>query len=85
VIEDLVMDRIPDDKYDDDANPGVVKAIQWAGSQELLANALGVSQPAISKYLYDNCPAERAVQIENVTGVDRKLIRPDLFGTRKRK
>lgn len=78
------MEKIPEDKYGDDANVGIVKAIQWAGSQEELARALGVSQPAISQYLYERpCPAERAVQIEKVTGVDRRLIRPDIFGNKK--
>lgn len=60
-------------------NVGVAAAIAKAGSQEVLADALGVRQPAIVKWLYRQIPPERAIQIEKILGIDRKLMRPDIF------
>ena len=68
-------------------NSGVLKAVEVVGGQEQLAQKLGVKQPMIHHYIYRNCPAERAVQIEEMTGVTREEIRPDLFlikGKRKK-
>jgi DNA-binding transcriptional regulator YdaS (Cro superfamily) len=63
---------------------GMKRAISLAGSQEALAERLGVSQAAVSYWLTQAkaVPAERAVQIEAVTdgAVSRKELRPDLWG-----
>ena len=61
-------------------NPGVALAIEKIGSQKLLAERLGVTQPAVSEWLYVSVPVIRAVEIEKATGVSCKLIRPDVFG-----
>lgn len=61
------------------ANPGILKAITAVGSQSELARLADVSQPCISKWLYKRCPAERVIQLENVSGVSRKVLRPDLY------
>ena len=60
-------------------NSGVQLAIEVAGTQEALAELCGVRQPSVYHWLYRSCPPVRAVQLENVTGVPRELIRPDLF------
>lgn len=60
-------------------NRGVQRAIEEAGSQQALAEALGVEQPAIYYWLYTTCPPERAIQIEKLYGVPRREIRPDIF------
>lgn len=60
-------------------NTGVCRAVNIAGGQGGLARALGVSQPSVYHWLYFNCPPERAIQIERVTGVKREEIRPDIF------
>jgi len=60
-------------------NKGIEEAIQREGSEKDLGKKLGVSQPAISYYLHHNCPALVAIKIEQITGVSRKKIRPDLF------
>ena len=61
-------------------NPGVAKAIEQAGgTYQALAEELGVTQQAVRKMLYVNCSAERALEIEEITGVPREEIRPDLF------
>lgn len=69
------MPKLKDDK----SNPGIRRAIAVAGGQVPLAVALGVSQPAIHHYLYKNCPPEVAIRIEEITGISRREIRPDLF------
>lgn len=60
-------------------NLGVERAILLVGGQVALAKKLGVKQPAISYYLYQRCPAEKAIAIEQLTGIGRDEIRPDLF------
>ena len=65
-------------------NRGVESAIEKAGSTRSLARRCGVSQPAVMKWLYENCPAERAVQMERLVGVAREDIRPDLFKWEKK-
>lgn len=72
-------------------NMGISEAIKIAGGQHQLAAAIGVRQPCIHYYLYENCPAEKAVAIEKATSVSKEKIRPDIFkpqgknkiGTRK--
>jgi DNA-binding transcriptional regulator YdaS (Cro superfamily) len=63
----------------DNGNPGVITAIDRVGSTRALAGACGVSQPTVIKWTYKNCPPERAIQIESVSGVARDAIRPDIF------
>lgn len=62
-----------------EVNDGMLKAIKLAGSQRALARKMGVSQTAVNKMLHGKVPAERAVQLEQVTGVPRGTFRPDLF------
>lgn len=64
-------------------NTGIRAAIAAAGSTYALAELCSVSQPAVMKWLKTFCPAERAVDIEKVTGVWRGAIRPDLFEEKK--
>ena len=60
------------------------RAISIVGSQQKLANAVGLSQQGIS-YLLHVAPrvtAEVAVAIEKVTGgeITKRQLRPDIFG-----
>lgn len=57
------------------------RAVQAAGSQLALANALGIRSPSISGW-YDRkkVPVERVLAIEAATGVSRHDLRPDVFG-----
>lgn len=59
-------------------NPGLNLAIQAAGSISELARQLGISQPSVSGW--KRVPAERVIAVEAVTGVDRAILRPDLYG-----
>jgi TorA maturation chaperone TorD len=61
-------------------DPGLSEAIQAAGGVSKLARRVGVSQPSVSNW--DKIPAERVIAVEAVTGVDRKVLRPDLYQER---
>ena len=58
-------------------DPGLQQAINAAGGVSELARKIGIAQPSISNW--SRIPAERVVSVEQVTGVNRALLRPDLF------
>lgn len=60
-------------------NAGVIEAVTKLGGARQAARELEVSCTAVLKWIYQNCPAERAVQLEDLTGVGREKMRPDLF------
>jgi TorA maturation chaperone TorD len=60
---------------------GLHQAIQSAGGVSELARKLGISQPSISNWT--RVPAERVISVEQLTGVDRMVLRPDLYGGAK--
>jgi len=62
-------------------DPGLSKAIRAAGGISELARALGISQPSVSNWA--RVPAERVIAVESVTGVHRKVLRPDLYATKE--
>lgn len=61
--------------------PGLSEAIRAAGGVSELARQIGISQPSVSNWI--RIPAERVVSVEAVTGVDRTVLRPDLYGGKK--
>ena len=58
----------------------IEKAIKVVGNQKRLADTLGVSTQAITKWRR-RIPAERVLDIERATGgeVTRQQLRPDLY------
>jgi TorA maturation chaperone TorD len=56
---------------------GLQRAIDAAGGVSALAAALGIAQPSVSGWT--RIPADRVAAVEAATGVDRTLLRPDLF------
>ena len=60
---------------------GLSEAIRAAGSVSELARQIGISQPSLSNWI--RVPAERVVSVEAVTGVDRAVLRPDLYSGKK--
>ena len=60
------------------------KAVDVAGSQSKLAEALGISQQGVSYYLNqaEQVSAELAIAIDKFTNgqIKRSELRPDLFG-----
>lgn len=53
---------------------------QSGNSQVALAEALGITQPAIAKWFRaGKVPLERVADIERITGIPREALRPDVF------
>ena len=62
-------------------DPGLSEAIRVAGGVSQLARQLGISQPSVSNWM--RVPAERVISVETATGVNRAVLRPDLYGAQK--
>jgi TorA maturation chaperone TorD len=58
---------------------GLQEAVRAVGGVSELARQIGISQPSVSNW--NRVPAERVLLVEAATGVDRKVLRPDLYGT----
>jgi TorA maturation chaperone TorD len=56
---------------------GLQEAIRAVGGVSELARRIGISQPSVSNW--DRVPAERVLSVESVTGINRTVLRPDLF------
>jgi DNA-binding transcriptional regulator YdaS (Cro superfamily) len=56
---------------------GLKAAIKAAGGVRPLARKLGISVSAFCAW--KRVPADRILQVEAVTGVDREQLRPDLY------
>ena len=59
-------------------DPGLEQAIRAAGGVGALARKVGISQPSVSNW--GRVPAERVILVEGVTGINRAVLRPDLYG-----
>jgi TorA maturation chaperone TorD len=59
--------------------PGLDQAIRAAGGIGALARKIGISQPSLSNW--NRIPAERVLAVESMTGIDRAVLRPDLYGS----
>jgi TorA maturation chaperone TorD len=57
---------------------GLQEAIEAAGGVGALARKIGISQPSLSNW--SRVPAERVLAVESLTGIDRAVLRPDLYG-----
>jgi len=58
-------------------DPGLEHAVRAAGGVSELARQIGISQPSVSNW--NKVPAERVLLVEAATGIDRKILRPDLY------
>ena len=58
-------------------DPGLDQAIRAAGGVGALSRRIGISQPSLSNWR--RVPAERVQSVESATGIDRALLRPDLY------
>jgi len=56
---------------------GLDEAIEAAGSVSELARKLGISQPSVSNWA--RVPVERVLEVEAITGIDRRRLRPDIY------
>jgi TorA maturation chaperone TorD len=57
---------------------GLEEAVRAVGGVSELARQIGISQPSVSNW--NRVPAERVLIVEAATGIDRKVLRPDLYG-----
>lgn len=56
------------------------RAVKMVQSQQAFAGILGVTQPAVSKWITKGeLPAEHVLKVELETGVSRHELRPDLY------
>ena len=56
------------------------KAIKNVGNQAAFGEALGVTQQAVSYWVNNKLPAEQVIRIEQLSGVSRYELRPDIYG-----
>jgi TorA maturation chaperone TorD len=56
---------------------GLNEAIAAAGGVGALARKLGIAQPSVSSW--SRVPADRIVAVKAATGIDRSILRPDLY------
>src|SRR6476469_8599230 len=59
-------------------DPGLEEAVRAVGGVSEFARQIGISQPSVSNWT--RIPAERVLIVEAATGIDRKVLRPDLYG-----
>ncbi len=69
-------------------DPGKRAAVQAAGGIRELARRIGLSHSSVVRW--DMIPIEHLFRVEEVTRVDRRVLRPDIFnmprpGTGKRR
>lgn len=59
----------------------LANAIEVIGTQLAMANLLGITQGAVSKWLKEgkHLPAEHVLKVEAATGISRHDLRPDLY------
>ncbi len=58
-------------------DPGLEEAVRAVGGVSELARKIGISQPSVSNW--NRIPAERVLIVEAATGIDREVLRPDLY------
>ena len=56
---------------------GLEEAIRVAGGVGARARKIGISQPSVSNW--SRVPADRVLSVEQVTGVSRAMLRPELY------
>lgn len=58
-------------------DPGLEEAVRAMGGIGALARGLGISQPSVSTWRH--VPAHRVLDVEALTGIPRRVLRPDLY------
>lgn len=58
-------------------DPGLIAAIKAVGTRYRLAVLVGIHPSSVLKWR--RIPTGRIVQVEKLTGVDRTVLRPDLY------
>lgn len=58
--------------------PITIKAIECGGGATALSKKLGVTRQAVEQW--DKVPARHCLAVEEVTGISRHELRPDIYG-----
>lgn len=58
----------------------IAKAVEKAGGRGAVARALKVNIETVRQWEVRKLPAERAIDLEKISGVHRSFLRPDLWG-----
>jgi DNA-binding transcriptional regulator YdaS (Cro superfamily) len=58
----------------------ITKAVEKAGGRGAVARALKVNVETVRQWEVRKLPAERAIDLEKISGVHRSFLRPDLWG-----
>jgi DNA-binding transcriptional regulator YdaS (Cro superfamily) len=53
--------------------------LRQRGATARLARELGITHAAVRQWMTSRVPAERVVDVERATGIDRERLRPDLY------
>jgi DNA-binding transcriptional regulator YdaS (Cro superfamily) len=61
-------------------DPGLLAALKASKSMRSLALAIGIKPQSIIKW--QSVPPERVIAVEEMTGVPREVLRPDLYPPR---
>ncbi|WP_417790309.1 YdaS family helix-turn-helix protein [Terasakiella pusilla] len=64
------------DHLKEQAQQALKKALEPRGMKAAVSRAVGITIAAVSKWPV--CPDEHVATVENVTGVSRQVLRPDL-------
>lgn len=64
-------------------DPGLELAIRKMATMSALAEQLGLTVQSVSQWT--RVPVERVLQVENLTGVSRYMLRPDIYGPEPRR
>ena len=64
---------------------GLDLAIQYYGSIPKLAKALGIQRQSVYQWPDRLIPKERARDLEDLTGIPKEKLRPDLFKNKRKK
>ena len=61
------------------------KAIKNAGGIKAVAEHFGIEIPAVYQWMNRKTPPTRVLALEELTGVSRHDLRPDVFGPKPKK
>lgn len=56
------------------------KAADTVGGRRQLAGQIGVSRQVLEYWIKNRVPAEYVLKVENLTGISRHKLRPDIYG-----
>lgn len=59
------------------SDPGLAAALSKFSRRKVFAAAIGITTQAIAQW--DRVPSKHVIAVERVSGIDRHVLRPDLY------